>query len=143
MAHALHGLGVRRALVVHSADGTDEISLSSPTSVREVTPDGVRAYQVSPADFGVPGAGPEAVHGGDAETNAAILQEILRGERGPHRDAAVVNAAAALYAAGSASSLADGTRIAAEAIDSRAAARMLNRLRDVSQGVRQQLGSAA
>lgn len=136
MAESLLKLGVEAAVVVHSHDGTDEISVSSATMVREVRGGDVRTYEVSPEDFGVERAGPDAVRGGDPTTNAAILRAVLDGERGPARDAAVINAAAALYAAGRAPSLQGGARMAREILDSRAAQETLERLRAVSQRAR-------
>jgi anthranilate phosphoribosyltransferase len=143
MAQALLKLGVERALVVHSGDGTDEISLASATAVREVRAGEVEAYEVTPEDFGVERWEPVAVRGGDPETNAAILRGVLLGKRGAARDAAVVNAAAALYACGRAESFAAGAEAAGRAIDSGAAAAVLERLRAASQGARARAGSAA
>jgi anthranilate phosphoribosyltransferase len=103
----------------------------------------VQAYEVQPEDFGVERAQPDSIRGGDPETNAAILLDILQGRSGPTRDAAVMNAGAALYAAGRVDSFRDGARMAAEALDSRAAHTTLERLRASSQGARQDVGSAA
>jgi anthranilate phosphoribosyltransferase len=111
--------------------------------VREVRTGQVRAYEVEPGDFGVSSAGPEAIRGGDAETNSAILRGILDGERSPARDAAVINAAAALYASDRASDMHEGARLAADALDSRAAKLVLERLVAVSQGARAEIESAA
>jgi anthranilate phosphoribosyltransferase len=143
MAQSLLQLGVTSALVVHSAEGTDEISVSGPTSVREVRDGRIRAYDVVPEDFGVTRSVPEAVGGGDPNTNASILLAILDGTRGPTRDAAVVNAAAALYAAGRVQDLRTGTKRATEALDSHAARVTLDRLRTISRGVRAEIESAA
>lgn len=143
MAEALATLGVRRALVVHSADGTDEISVSGPTSVREIVDGEIRAYEVTPEDFGVQTAPAGSVKGGDAEQNAAILLDILGGKPGATRDAAVINAAAALYASGRAESLREGARLAERAIDSGAGTATLDRLRAASRGARAEADSAA
>lgn len=143
MAGALLLLGVDRAMVVHSLDGLDEISLSGPTSVREIAVGEIRAYEVVPEDFGVARAEPDAVKGGDVETNVAIMREVLDGRRGATRDAAVINAAAALYASGKAADLNDGARIAERALDSGAARTSLDRFRAVSQGARADADSAA
>jgi anthranilate phosphoribosyltransferase len=133
MAESLLKLGVQCALVVHSQDGTDEISVGCPTMVREVRNDEVRSYELVPEDFGVGRAEPDSVRGGDAETNAAILMGVLQGRGGPTRDAAVINAAAALYAAGRADDLRRGAELAATAVESGAAASTLEKLRAVSQ----------
>lgn len=143
MARALLGLGVESALVVHSADGTDEISVSGSTHVREVRAGAVRAYDVTPEDFGIERSQPDSVRGGDPETNAAILLAILEGNRGPTRDSALINAAAALCVAGKASDLRAGAHLAAEAVDSRAALSVLDRLRSVSRGARAEIENAA
>ncbi len=143
MADALLKLGVESALVVHSYDGTDEISVAGKTMVREVREGTVRTYDVSPEDFGVSRAEPEAVRGGDPEVNSAILRRILEGQPGPPRDAAVMNAGAALYVAGHAENFLEGAKKAAQALDSQAALHTLERLRAVSQGARAEIGSAA
>lgn len=143
MAGALVGLGVERALVVHSADGTDEISVAGATAVREVVGGHVRQYEVTPEEFGLQRSSSDAMGGGDPATNAAILHGVLSGERGAARDAAAMNAAAALYAAGRASDLRAGTEEALAAIDSRAALATLERLRTTSQGARAAIESAA
>jgi len=139
MAGALAGLGIRHALVVHSQDGTDEISVAAPTDVREVSGGEVRAYTVAPEDFGVERSAPESIRGGDAETNAGILMDLLQGKRGPTRDAAVINAAAALYASGRADDLRRGAEQAAEVLDSGAALATLELLKAVSKRARTEL----
>jgi anthranilate phosphoribosyltransferase len=121
MAHALAELGTRHAFVVHGADGLDEIALSGETHVAEVIEKRVTVRQVSPEEFGVARAPVEALAGGDAEANAAIIQGILEGERGPRRDIVLANASAALVAAGRAADFREGAWLAATAIDSGAA----------------------
>lgn len=143
MSQSLLKLGVERALVVHSHDGTDEISVGAPTAVREVRDGGVESYEVRPEDFGELSAEPESMRGGDPETNAAILRGVLEGQHGPARDAVVINAAAALYAAGRAPDFRNGARQAEMALDSGVALATLEHLRSVSQGARASVGSAA
>ncbi|MCH7553216.1 MAG: anthranilate phosphoribosyltransferase [Chloroflexi bacterium] len=126
MAGILQQLGVEKALVVHGADGLDEISLSGPTLVYEVDGDEIRQYAVSPEELGLPMADRSTLAGGDKETNAEILRALFRGETGPKRDALLANAAAALYVGGKTTSLIDGVRAAAEVIDSGAALRKLD-----------------
>ena len=126
IARALGELGVRRAFVVHGADGLDEISISGDTAVAELRDGVVRSYTLTPEDFGLPRAPIEALRGGDASENAEIIHKILgraaaQHEHGPRRDIVVINAAAALVAAGHASDFLDGARIAAHSIDSGAA----------------------
>jgi anthranilate phosphoribosyltransferase len=126
LAAALARLGARRALVVSSEDGLDELSTSAPTRVVEVNGSGELASStIAPGDVGLAEAPPEAVAGGTPEQNAATTRAILAGEPGPERDLAVLNAGAAIYAAGRAESIADGVGVAQEAVDSGAAARTL------------------
>ncbi len=122
MAGALATLGCDRALVVSSADGLDELSLSGPTHVVEVNGQQIEHYDVSPADVGLDAARYEDVVGGLPAENAAITRAILDGQRGAPRDMAVFNAGAAIYAAGRADSLTDGVRAAERAVDDGAAA---------------------
>src|SRR3954462_3344741 len=127
IAGALVRLGVDRALVVSSEDGLDEMSTSGATRVVEVEGEGVRAYTVAPGDVGLATSPPEAVAGGTPEQNAATTRAILAGEPGPERDLALLNAGAAIYAAGRADDIAHGVVVAAEAVDSGAAAAALER----------------
>ncbi len=143
MAESLLQLGVERALVVHSLDGTDEISVAGETSVREVSEGAIRAYTVDPDDFGIQPSRLSDVLGGTPEVNGAMLIDVLRDSEGAARDAAVVNAAAALYACGSALTFKDGATQAKFALQSGAAASTLEALRDVSRAARDRLNSAA
>jgi anthranilate phosphoribosyltransferase len=127
MAGALARLGAHRALVVSSHDGLDEMSTAGPTHVVEVTADGIERYTVEPGDLGLPVAAPDELTGGDPAENARIARAILGGERGPRRDLAVLNAGAAIYAAGGAASLTRGVRAAEAAIDDGAATATLER----------------
>jgi anthranilate phosphoribosyltransferase len=129
MAGALALLGVDRALVVSSHDALDEMSISAPTTVVQVDGANLRTYTVSPEDVGLPAADdPDAARGGSAEENAETARAILAGERGPRRDLAVLNAGAAIYAAGRADDLAAGVAAAQAAIDDGAATRTLQTL---------------
>ena len=121
VARALAELGAERAFVVYGAGGLDEISLAGETIVAEVRGGSVRRYTVTPEEFGVAPAPIEALRGGDAAENAALIRRIFAGETGPVRDIVVVNAAAALVAGGMAAEFPEGARIATEAIDSGAA----------------------
>jgi anthranilate phosphoribosyltransferase len=143
MAQSLLKLGVERALVVHSEDGTDEISIAAGTSVREIRAGTIQSYEVGPEDFGVSRSDAGGVRGGDPQTNGAILKDVMNGIRGPARDAAVVNAAAALYACNRAASFREGTARAEAVLDSGAAADTLERLRKVSKGARARIESVA
>jgi len=118
VAAALAELGVTRAFVVHGAGGLDEISLAGETLVAEVREGDIKRYTVAPEDFGVPRAPLEAVRGGSPAENAAILQDIFGGQLGPRRDIVVINAAAALVAAGVAGNFMEGALSAARALSS-------------------------
>jgi anthranilate phosphoribosyltransferase len=117
MAEVLAMLGTQGAWVVHGHGGLDEVSLSGPTRVAELRAGKLRTFELQPADFGVATAELNALRGGVAAENAAIARAILSGERGAKRDAVVVNAAAALCAAGVVDSPAEGARRAAAALD--------------------------
>jgi anthranilate phosphoribosyltransferase len=122
LAEALSMLGLRRAMVVHGADGLDEITITGPTRIAEVRDGNVRSYEVTPEEFGMRRARLEDLAGGDAVENARIIRKILRGERSPRRDVVLLNAAAALVTAAKADHLAEAVSLAAQAIDSGAAA---------------------
>jgi len=128
VAEALSRLGVHRALVVHGLDGLDEITVTGPTRIAEVREGKVRTYEVTPEEFGIKRARLEDISGGNAETNAAIIREILAGNKSPRRDVVLLNAAAALVAAGRAEHLGDALPLAAKSIDSGAAAAKLDAL---------------
>jgi anthranilate phosphoribosyltransferase len=127
MAGALALLGTRHALLVSSEDGLDELSISAPTRVFEVTAAGIESYSVRAEELGLQTAPPEKIPGGDPAENAETARRILAGESGPPRELAVLNAGAAVYAGGGAPTLAEGVAAAQHAIDSGAAADALAR----------------
>jgi anthranilate phosphoribosyltransferase len=128
LAEALSLLGLHRALVVHGLDGLDEITITGLTRVAEVREGKVRTYEVTPEEFGLDRAPIESISGGDAVANAAIIRQILAGKKSPRRDVVLLNASAALVAAGKTDRLADALPLAAASIDSGAAARKLEAL---------------
>jgi len=128
LAEALSMLGLHRALVVHGCDGLDEITITGATRIGEVRDGQVHTYEVTPEEFGLKRATLDDISGGDAEMNARLIREILRGGKSARRDVVLLNAAAALVAAGKADHLRDTMPLAAEAIDSGAAARKLDLL---------------
>jgi anthranilate phosphoribosyltransferase len=128
MAHALALLGTRHALVVHSLDGLDELSVSAPTRVYEVLNDRVRTYDTSPEAVGLARYGRDEIKGGDAAYNADLIRNIFQGKRGATRDVVAFNAGAALYLCDKADDLATGVQLACELIDSGAAASALDRI---------------
>jgi anthranilate phosphoribosyltransferase len=126
LAGALARLGCDRALVVSSADGLDEMSTSAPTHVVEVNGEELRRYDVSPADVGLVEADPATISGGGPQENAAVTRAVFSGESGPDTDLVLLNAGAAIYAAGRADDLRGGVEAARETIASGAAARTLD-----------------
>src|SRR3954469_13874094 len=132
IAGALARLGVDRALVVSSEDGLDEMSTSGTARVVGVQGDEVQGVTVAPGDVGLPTSPPEAVAGGTPEQNAATTRAILAGEPGPERDLALINAGAAIYAAGRVGSIAEGVEAAAAAVDGGQAADALERYLEIS-----------
>jgi len=128
VAATLVELGVERAFVVHGSGGLDEISLAGETLVAEVRNGKVRRLTVTPEEFGVRRAPVEELRGGTPEENARLIREILEGTAGPKRDVVVMNAAAALVAAGVAENFRSGAELAVAAIDSGAAQEKLARL---------------
>src|SRR3954467_9612370 len=125
LAGALARLGCDRALVVSSADGLDEMSTSAATHVVEVNGDELRRYDVSPADVGLPESSPEAISGGGPQANAAVARAVFEGATGADTDLVLLNAGAAIYAAGRVDDLNAGVELAREVIASGAAARTL------------------
>ncbi|MDZ7832719.1 MAG: anthranilate phosphoribosyltransferase [Desulfobacterales bacterium] len=127
-ARAMQKLGSRRVFVVHGHDGLDEISVCAPTRISELNDGRIQTYDISPEQFFREPAEPEALAGGDPAENADITLKILGGEKGPCRDVVLINAAAALVAAGKAEKLSDGITVAEHAIDSGAARDKLDAL---------------
>jgi anthranilate phosphoribosyltransferase len=128
MAQALASLGLERGFVVHGSDGLDEITTTGPTTTLEITRGIIARRTLTPADFGVAVARAEDLKGGDRDENCRIAQAVLNGERGPRRDIVLVNAAAALVAAGKAQDFSEGMALAAASIDSGAARARLDQL---------------
>jgi anthranilate phosphoribosyltransferase len=127
MAGALALLGTEHALLVSSEDGLDELSISAPTTVVEVIGSEISRYSVTPQEVLLPVSPAGAVPGGDPAFNAQTARQVLAGEPGPARDLSVLNAGAAIYAGGVATSLLDGVRAAERAIDEGTAAAALER----------------
>jgi anthranilate phosphoribosyltransferase len=126
LAAALAQLGTKSALVVSSADGLDEFSVSGTTRVVELRDGGLTSYDVSPEEVGLEPAGDGVVAAGRPDQNARVLRDVLDGRPGTERSLAVLNAAAAIYVGGVAQSLAAGVESAQRSIDSGAAAGVLD-----------------
>ncbi len=128
LAEALSVLGTHRAFVVHGLDGLDEITITGPTRVAEVREGSVHTYEVTPEEFGMKRASLEEIAGGNAAENAGIVRRILGGEKSARRDVVLLNAAAALVAAGRADHMDRALPLAEKSIDSGAAAGKLEAL---------------
>jgi anthranilate phosphoribosyltransferase len=125
LAKVLANLGIKNAMVVHGLDGLDEISMSAPTALCEVKDGWLKSYEITPEPFGLARCEKSDLAGGSPTENAEILRAVLDGQKGPKRDASVLNAAAALYIAGKAKAIQDGVTLAQEIIDSKKAKKKL------------------
>jgi len=130
LAEVLAQLGSTHAMVVHGADGLDEITLTGPTYVAELRDGVVREFTVDPVALGFELVADEALAGGEPEENASALEAVLSGASGPLRDVTVLNAGAAVYVAGLAADLGEGVAAARRALDSGASLRKLGALRE-------------
>lgn len=142
VAEVLRLLGAERAFVVHGS-GVDELPLDGTGVLYDVSPGGVVREEIDAAALGLARAETPALAGGTPGENAALVEAVLRGERGPRRDVVILNAAAALVAAGVAADLGEGIEQAAAAVDSNAAADVLERLRAERQAARAGSSAAA
>ncbi|HEX2907998.1 MAG TPA: anthranilate phosphoribosyltransferase [Phototrophicaceae bacterium] len=134
LAHVLGALGSKSAFVVSGYGGLDELTTTGPNQVSYYKDGVVTSHELDPRDYGFQGANIADLQGDDAPTNAAILRGILCGEvRDAKRDVVLLNAGAAIMAGGLVENMADGIKLAAEAIDSGAAAAKLNALVAYSQ----------
>ena len=132
LAQVLMNLGVKKGMVVYGQDKLDEISLSAPTTVCEFRDGWMKNYVITPEKFGLKRCVKADLAGGTPEENAGITRAILAGEKGPKRDAVLMNAGAALYIGGKTESMADGIKLAAELVDSGKAAETLEKLISIS-----------
>ncbi len=132
LAEVLSSLGVKRGMVVYGQDKLDEISLSSPTSVCEIRDGWFRSFVITPEEFGFERCKKEDLRGGTPQENAEIVRRILSGEKGPKRDAVLLNAGASLYIGGKADSIREGVELAANIIDSGKASETLDKFIRIS-----------
>ena len=114
--------------MVHGEDGLDEVTTSGPTYIYRLRDGEITHAQFTPEDFGIRRSKLADLAGGDVADNVRILRGILEGEKGPRRDAAIVNAAVGLVAAGIAEGFVEGVEVATESVDSGAAAEVLERV---------------
>lgn len=134
MARVLGKLDCERAMVVHGLDGLDEISTLGETKISKLSNGKIRTFVIEPEKFDISRTEPEEVGGGNAEENARILLEILKGAKGPKTDIVLLNAAAAIFVGGRAEDLEKGVEIAREALDSGRAYKKLVQLVEASGG---------
>jgi anthranilate phosphoribosyltransferase len=132
VARSLALLGTERAWVVHGADGLDEISTTGYTKISECRDGAVNTFYLHPSDAGVAKSAPESLRGGDAAANAGIARAVLAGAPGPPREIVLLNAAASLLVSGAVTTIQDGLRRAADALDSGRAASVLDNLARIS-----------
>jgi anthranilate phosphoribosyltransferase len=128
MAGAIMALGMQHGFVVHGSDGLDEITTTGPTSAWEIRDGTLEPRMLEPADFAVHTAQTEDLRGGDRQVNLEIANSVLAGAPGPRRDIVLVNAAAALVAAGKAETFLEGMALGVVSIDSGAARRKVEAL---------------
>lgn len=132
LAKVLAALGSERAWVVHGSDGLDEITTTGPTFVAELNSGKIRTFTISPEEVGLKKAAAADLKGGEAAHNAAALSAVLQGKKGPYRDVAIFNAAAALVVAGKVDKIADAVKLAEKSIESGGAKTRLEKLIAVS-----------
>lgn len=132
LVRVLHNLGSEHVLVVHGADGLDEVTTTGKTRVSEVNDGKFEEYEISPEDFGIKKACIDDLAGGLAAENVFTVMEILKGRKGPTRDIVLLNAACAIYAANKAASIKEGLLLAQESIDSGEALKKLELLKEYS-----------
>ena len=125
LAKVLNNLGVKSALSVYGVDGMEEISVSDKTCVCEIKDGETKSYEIDPSEFGFEKCTKQDLVGGDPKENAQITLDILNGQKGPKRNAVVLNSAAGLYVAGIVESIKEGVEIAEEVIDSGKALKQL------------------
>jgi len=129
MAGVLSNLGVKAAMIVHSEDGLDEISISGKTKITELKNKAIKSYTVEPKDFGLKVQDISKVKGGTKSENAKITSGLLEGQKGPARDIVLMNASAALVVLGKAKDFKDGVKLAEDSIDSKKALKKLELLK--------------
>lgn len=132
LSQVLVSLGVKRGMVVYGMDKLDEISMSAPTKVSEIRDGWYKTYTIAPEDFGLSRCTKDDLKGGDPAENAQITIDILKGAKGPKRDAVLMNAGASLYIGSKAETFADGIKLAGEILDSGKAYETLQKMIEVS-----------
>lgn len=132
LAQVLISLGIKRGMVVYGKDKLDEISLSADTEVCEINEGWYKSYVIKPEDYGFEKCSKDELKGGDPNENAEIVRKIFSGEKGPKRNATLLNAGASLYIGGKANDMKEGIKLAEEIIDSGKAMETLNKFIELS-----------
>lgn len=132
LAQVLHNLGSKHVLVVHGADGLDEVTTTDKTFVSEAIGEVLKDYEIAPEDFGIPRAKLGELAGGEVADNVKIAREVLAGKKGRCRDIVLLNAGCAIFAADKAATIALGIKLAEESIDSGQALKKLELLKEYS-----------
>ncbi len=133
LARVLHNLGSKHILVVHGADGLDEVTTADKTFIAEVAAGSLKEYEITPEDFGFKRAKIDDLLGGSIQENVMIAQEVLAGKKGSRRDIVLFNTGCAIYAADKAKTISEGIKLAEKSIDSGAALKKLGLLKEYSQ----------
>lgn len=133
MVSVLKDLGHERALVFYGEDGLDELTTTGPSHVYQLVDGRISDYELDPRELGLPNSSPADLLGGTPAENAGLVREVLNGQTGPRRDVVLLNAAAALIAAGRTNDWREAIGLAAESIDSKQARGVLERLVQTSQ----------
>lgn len=133
LAQVLHNLGTKHVLVVHGADGLDEVTTTDKTFVAEIVGGSLKEYEITPVDFGFKQANLNDLLGGSIQENVKIVRDILAGKKGNQRDIVLVNAGCAIYAADKAKTISEGIKLAEKSIDSGEALKKLELLKEYSQ----------
>ncbi|KJS19300.1 MAG: anthranilate phosphoribosyltransferase [Clostridiaceae bacterium BRH_c20a] len=132
VAQGLERLGVKAAYVVYGAGGLDELSTLGPSKITQLNNGSIKTFEISPEDFGLSRSQLNCLKGGNAQHNAEITRRVLLGEKGPHRDIVVLNAAAVFSATGLTGRLEEGVKLAQDIIDTGQALEKLEELKEVS-----------
>jgi len=134
LANVLNKLGAKRAYVVHGMDSLDEVTITSKTRVTELRAGKIRSFYLSPGTFGFKKASMDSIKGGSLKQNAKIIKDILNGKKGPKRDMVLMNSSVALMAADKVKNFKNGVKMAAQAIDTGAALKRLEKLIEITNG---------
>ncbi len=133
LAGVLKNLGSKRAFIVHSEEGLDEISICGKTKISELKENGeIVTYWISPEDFGLHKANLDEIKGGEGQKNMEMALEVLKGEDGPRREIVLLNSAYGIMAGGKANTAMEGIELAKKSIDSGAALEKLEKLKEIT-----------